>query len=125
MAKGIYNNAYLYGPKGLGKKLMVDHIKKTLNVEGYLNGTIKVLKMDKSQASYLRGIYEALDLLSNLWATAKDEEFGTAMITNLISDEWFADYIVDHFAVKQRLFPTTYKEMYEEAENEGSIIEVK
>jgi len=124
MAKGIYNKMYLYGPTGLGKILLVDHIKKCLDIEGYQNGSNKVLKMDKCQASYLRGVYEALDLLVNLWATAKKED-GTALITNLLDDEWFADYIVDHFAFKQRLFPTTYKEMYEDAENEGSIIEVK
>ena len=124
MAKGINNEFHRYGPTGLGKILVVDHIKKCLDVVGYVNGSEKVLKMDKCQASYLRGVYEALDLLVNLWETTKDEESGTALITNLLSDEWFADYIVDHYAFQQKLSPETYRQFYEQEEKEHKLVKV-
>lgn len=124
MAKGINNEFHRYGPTGLGKILVVDHIKKCLDIEGYENGSEKVLKMDKFQASYLKGVYDALDLLVDLWATTKDEEAGTALITNLLSDEWFADYIVDHYAFQQKLSPSTYRQFYEQEEKDNNLINV-
>lgn len=124
MAKGINNEFHRYGPTGLGKILVVDHIKKCLDVEDYVNGSEKVLKMDNCQASYLRGVYDALELLVDLWATTKEEESGTALITNLLSDEWFADYIVDHYAIQQKLSPETYRKIYEEEEKENKLVNV-
>ena len=121
MAKIIYNRMYVNGPTGLGKRLMIKHIKECLKLEDYINGSDKVLKMDMCQASYMRGVYEALDLLTDIYISLKKHGSGTAMITNLLDDEFFADYIVDHFAVKQILFPDTYKEFYKEAEEEDEI----
>ena len=124
MAKGIFNRPYIDGAPELGKRLMIKHIKDYLGVGGYTNGTQKALKMDKSQAAYLHGIYVTLDLLSSMWIRLGDEGADIRLITDLLNDEFFADYIVDHYAFKQKLFPTIYKELYENAENNNDLVEV-
>ena len=124
MAKAIFNRPYIEGATELGKRLMIKHIMECLGVEGYQNGGKKALKMDKTQAAYLRGIYEALELLSNMWITLKKGGSEGFLITNLLSDEFCADYIVDRYAYLQKLFPTTYKEAYEQAERNNDLVEV-
>ena len=124
MAKGIYNRPYTEGATELGKRLMIRHIKECLDVEGYSNGCKKALKLDKSQAAYLRGIYETLNLLSNMWITLKKGGSEGVLITNLLSDEFCADYIVDRYTYLQKLFPFSYKEAYEEAVKNNDIVEV-
>lgn len=124
MAKGIYNNAYINRARNLCKNLMIEHIKEVLDVKGYENGSDKVLKMDMCQASYLRGIYEAIDLLTDIYITLNKQGGRTAVLTDLLGDEWFADYIVDHYAFKQKLAPKLYQEFYKEAEEDDALTDV-
>jgi hypothetical protein len=124
MAKGIYNNAYINRARNLSKNLMIEHIKEVLDVKGYENGSDKVLKMDMCQASYLRGIYEAIDLLTDIYITLNKQGGRTAVLTDLLGDEWFADYIVDHYAFKQKLSPMLYQEFYKEAEEDDALTDV-
>ena len=124
MAKAIFNRPYMEGSTELAKRLMIKHIKECLDVEGYSNGCKKALKLDKSQAAYLRGIYETLNLLSNMWITLKKGGSEGVLITNLLGDEHFADYIVDRYTYLQKLFPFFYKEAYEEAVKNNDIVEV-
>ena len=124
MAKGIYNRPYIQGATELGKRLMIKHIKECLDVEGYTNGCKKALKMDNTQAAYLRGIYKTLDLLSTMWIALKRQGSEGVLITNLLGDEFFADYIVDRYAFQQKLSPELYQEYYKEAEEDDDLIDV-
>ena len=124
MAKAIFNRPYIEGANELGKRLMIKHIMECLGVEGYTNGCKKALKMDKTQSAYLRGIYETLYLLSNMWITLKKQGSEGVLITDLLGDEHFADYIVDRYAYLQKLFPATYREEYEEAVKNNELVEV-
>ncbi len=124
MAKGIYNRPYIQGATQLGKRLIIKHIKECLDVEGYTNGSRKVLKMGKSQEGFLRGIYKALDLLSNIWIALKKQGCEGVLITSLLEDDFFADYIVDRYAFMQKLSPELYQQYYKEAEEDDGLIEV-
>jgi len=124
MAKGIFNRPYMDGSPELAKRLFVRHIKECLDVEGYTNGTQKALKIDKAQAAYLRGIYEALDLLTKMWIKLKNDGCDGVSITNLLGDEHFPDYIIDRFTYYQKLFPATYKEWYDDAVENDDLVDV-
>lgn len=125
MAKGISNNAYLNpARKSLSKNLMIEHIKEVLDVKGYVNGSDKVLKMDMCQASYLRGIYKAIDVLTDTYISLDRQDDRSAMLTDLLGDELFADYIVDRYAFQQKLSPELYQEYYKEAEEDDDLIDV-
>ena len=125
MAKAINNNAYLNrARKSLSNNLMIEHIKEVLDVKGYVNGSDKVLKMDMCQASYLRGIYKAIDVLTDTYITLDRQGGRTAMLTDLLGDELFADYIVDRYAFEQKLFPELYQEYYKEAEEDDELTDV-
>ena len=124
MAKGIYNRPYIQGATELGKRLMIKHIMECLNVEGYTNGCKKAHKMDKTKAAYLLGIYKTLDLLSTMWIALKKQGCDGVLITSLLGDEFFADYIVDRYAFQQKLLPELYQEYYKEAEEDDELIDV-
>jgi len=124
MAKGIRNEAYIYRARSLSKNLMIGHIKDSLDVNGYENGSEKVLKMDKCQASYLRGIYKALDLMADIFLTLKKKGGRTEFLTDLLDEEFFADYIIDRFAFEQILYPDLYKQYYQDAELEDNLTDV-
>jgi hypothetical protein len=124
MAKSIRNEAYIYRARNLSKNLMIEHIKEVLDVKGYVNGSDKVLKMDMCQASYLRGIYKAIDVLTDTYITLDRQGGRTAMLTDLLGDELFADYIVDRYAFEQKLFPATYKEWYDDAVENDDLVDV-
>lgn len=124
MANGIRNEAYIYRAHNLSKNLMIEHIKEVLDVNGYLNGSEKVLKMDKCQASYLRGIYKAFDLMADIYLTLKKKGGRTEFLTDLLDEEFFADYIIDRYAFEQILYPDLYKEYYQDAELENNLIEL-
>ena len=124
MAKGIRNEAYIYRARSLSKNLMIEHIKEALDVVGYENGSEKVLKMDKCQASYLRGIYKALDLMADIFLTLKKKGGRTEFLTDLLDEEFFADYIIDRHAFEQILYPELYKEYYQDAELEDNLTDV-
>lgn len=124
MAKAINNNAYFNRARNLSKNLMIEHIKEVLDVKGYVNGSDKVLKMDMCQASYLRGIYKAIDALTDIYIILDRQGDRTAMLTDLLSDELFADYIVDRYAFEQKLSPELYQEYYKEAEEDDELTDV-
>ena len=124
MAKGIRNEAYIYRAHNLSKNLMIEHIKEVLDVKGYENGSDKVLKMDKCQASYLRGIYKAFDLMADIYITLKKKGGRTEFLTDLLDEEFFADYIIDRYAFEQKLSPELYQEYYKEAEEDDELTDV-
>ena len=124
MAKGIRNEAYIYRARNLSKNLMIEHIKEALDVNGYVNGSDKVLKMDKCQASYLRGIYKAFDLMADIYITLKKKGGRTEFLTDLLDEEFFADYIIDRYAFEQILYPDLYQEYYQDAEEEDNLIDL-
>lgn len=124
MAKGIRNEAYIYLAHNLSKNLMIEHIKEALGVIGYQNGSDKVLKMDKCQASYLRGIYKAFDLMADIYLTLKKKGGRTEFLTDLLDEEFFADYIIDRYAFEQILYPELYQEYLEEAEQDDNLIDL-
>lgn len=124
MAKGIRNEAYIYRARNLSKNLMIEHIKEALGVIGYQNGSDKVLKMDKCQASYLRGIYKAFDLMADIYLTLKKKGGRTEFLTDLLDEEFFADYIIDRYAFEQILYPELYQEYLEEAEQDDNLIDL-
>ena len=124
MAKSIRNEAYIYRARNLSKNLMIEHIKEALDVNGYVNGSDKVLKMDKCQASYLRGIYKAFDLMADIYITLKKKGGRTEFLTDLLDEEFFADYIIDRYAFEQILYPDLYQEYYQDAEEEDNLIDL-
>ena len=124
MARGIRNEAYIYRARSLSKNLMIGYIKDALDVNGYENGSDKVLKMDKCQASYLRGIYKALDLMADIYLTLKKKGGRTEFLTDLLDEEFFADYIIDRFAFEQILYPELYNQYYQDAELEDNLTDV-
>lgn len=124
MAKGICNEAYIYRAHNLSKNLMIEHIKEALDVIGYQNGSDKVLKMDKCQASYLRGIYKAFDLMADIYLTLKKQGGRTEFLTDLLDEEFFADYIIDRYAFEQILYPELYEQYYQDAVQEDNLFDL-
>ena len=124
MAKSIRNEAYMYLAHNLSKNLMIEHIKEALDVNGYVNGSDKVRNMDKCQASYLRGIYKAFDLMADIYITLKKKGGRTEFLTDLLDEEFFADYIIDRYAFEQILYPDLYQEYYQDAEEEDNLIDL-
>lgn len=124
MAKSICNEAYIYRAHNLSKNLMIEHIKEALDVIGYQNGSDKVLKMDKCQASFLRGIYKAFDLMADIYLTLKKKGGRTEFLTDLLDEEFFADYIIDRYAFEQILYPDLYQQYFQDAEQEDNLIDL-
>lgn len=124
MAKAILNDAYFNRARNLSKNLMIEHIKEALDVKGYVNGSDKVRNMDKCQASYLKGIYKAFDLLADIYIILKKQGGRTDFLTDLFDDEFFADYIIDRYAFEQILDPDLYQEFYQDAEEEDNLTEL-
>ena len=124
MAKGICNEAYIYRAHNLSKNLMIEHIKEALGVNGYQNGSDLVRNMDKCQASYLRGIYKAFDLMADIYLTLKKKGGRTEFLTDLLDEEFFADYIIDRYAFEQILCPELYQQYFQDAELEDNLTDV-
>ena len=124
MAKSIRNEAYIYRARNLSKNLMIEHIKEALDVNGYVNGSDIVRNMDKCKASYLRGIYKAFDLMADIYLTLKKKGGRTEFLTDLLDEEFFADYIIDRYAFEQKLSPELYQEYYKEAEEDDELTDV-
>lgn len=103
---------------------MIEHIKEALDVIGYQNGSDKVLKMDKCQASFLRGIYKAFDLMADIYLTLKKKGGRTEFLTDLLDEEFFADYIIDRYAFEQILYPDLYQQYFQDAEQEDNLIDL-
>ena len=99
-------------------------VSPPLDVNGYVNGSDIVRNMDKCKASYLRGIYKAFDLMADIYITLKKKGGRTEFLTDLLDEEFFADYIIDRYAFEQILYPDLYQEYYQDAEEEDNLIDL-
>lgn len=112
----VWNGDYMEPINKTTTRWVVSELQDRIGVQGMENGSIAIQKkVSRNKAYYMRGVWETLWRVRQLYMNLKHEGCEKILI-DALEHEQLEDRVIDYHTITQLLHPKTYERMLKQEE---------